>query len=491
MSTMAPPGSVPAPRTEVGTTGGVEAAVAPPRTLETGAEAARPRVRGLRLPLGDLIGIELTAFVVAVASSPVGRVPVVLLCLLWPVLLASAGAYRSRPVAGPFERARATLRAGAVFGLVCWVAALAAGARANQTEFLLLACGAVSTALTLRLVADTYVAGRRHRDGLTCRVVVAGHAADVRRTLVELGSARRSGLEVAAVCLSGGSAFDTDLPTSGLEDLAGVASAHGAAAVIALPCHELDPTTLRRIGWRLEESGVHLYVGTGLLDVARTRTTIAQLGGLRMLHITAAPRLGPAHAVKDVVERVASAFALLLLLPALVAIGVAIRLGSPGPAIFRQVRVGRGGREFTMYKFRTMRADAEDARELLVGHNESDAILFKIRRDPRITRLGGLLRRYSLDELPQLGNVLLGHMSLVGPRPALPAEVQSYDLDPRRRLAVKPGLTGLWQVSGRSDLSWEETVRLDLRYVDNWSLALDAAIVIRTVGAVVAHRGAY
>jgi lipopolysaccharide/colanic/teichoic acid biosynthesis glycosyltransferase len=144
-----------------------------------------------------------------------------------------------------------------------------------------------------------------------------------------------------------------------------------------------------------------------------------------------------------------------------------------------------------MYKLRSMSSSAEAARDALLALNEADGVLFKIQQDPRITRLGGWLRRWSIDEVPQLWNVVRGDMSLVGPRPALPEEVARYDVDPTRRLVVKPGLTGLWQVSGRSDLSWAESVRLDVRYVENWSLRLDATILVRTVNAVLGHRGAY
>ncbi len=159
--------------------------------------------------------------------------------------------------------------------------------------------------------------------------------------------------------------------------------------------------------------------------------------------------------------------------------------------IYRQARVGLRGKEFTMYKFRTMVADAHARRAELMEFNEKDGVLFKMRKDPRVTRVGGILRRYSFDELPQLVNVLLGHMSLVGPRPPLPEEVAAYPADGHRRLVVKPGVTGLWQVSGRSDLSWEESLRLDLRYVDNWSLALDALIIWKTGRAVIKGSGAY
>jgi exopolysaccharide biosynthesis polyprenyl glycosylphosphotransferase len=194
---------------------------------------------------------------------------------------------------------------------------------------------------------------------------------------------------------------------------------------------------------------------------------------------------------KAVFDRVGAALLLVLFAPVLAAVAVAVRLDSPGPVFFRQVRVGRYGREFQIYKFRTMHTDAErrlaDVRHL----NEQDGVLFKIRDDPRITRVGRHLRRLSLDELPQLFNVMGGTMSLVGPRPPLQREVAAYPRDARRRLAVRPGMTGLWQVSGRSDLPWEEAVRLDLRYVENWSLTLDLVILLRTLTAVWRGAGAY
>jgi lipopolysaccharide/colanic/teichoic acid biosynthesis glycosyltransferase len=178
--------------------------------------------------------------------------------------------------------------------------------------------------------------------------------------------------------------------------------------------------------------------------------------------------------------------------PVFLAIAAGVRLTSPGPAIFRQTRIGKNGREFTMLKFRSMYVDAEIRRAELDSLNErSDGLLFKIRDDPRITRFGKFLRTLSLDELPQLINIVSGHMSLVGPRPPLPAEVALYDDDVRRRLLVKPGLTGLWQISGRSDLTWEESVRLDLRYVENWSLSLDLHILWRTAFVVARSSGAY
>lgn len=190
-------------------------------------------------------------------------------------------------------------------------------------------------------------------------------------------------------------------------------------------------------------------------------------------------------------DRALSFTALTALLPLLAVIALAIKLNSRGPVIFRQIRVGRGGREFGVYKFRTMVVNADALLAELAAKNETDGLMFKIRKDPRVTRVGRVLRKWSLDELPQLANVLFGHMSLVGPRPPLPSEVARYDGDVARRLLVKPGITGLWQISGRSDLSWEDGIRLDLYYVENWSLAADLTILWKTVGAVVRTRGAY
>jgi exopolysaccharide biosynthesis polyprenyl glycosylphosphotransferase len=253
----------------------------------------------------------------------------------------------------------------------------------------------------------------------------------------------------------------------------------------------MDDKELRRIEWQLEQAGVRLFVRTPLIDVDASRTSVAEAGGLRLLRVRPAGRRGPAQVVKNLLERPLAALMLLLLAPILISLSLAIRLDTAGPAIFRQQRVGRDGRLFTMYKFRTMSNGAHQAVADLIDQNESDAVLFKMRQDPRITRIGAVLRKYSIDEVPQLINVVLGQMSLVGPRPALQTEVMQYCQDAQRRLVVRPGLTGLWQVSGRSDLSWEDTVRLDVKYVDNWSLALDLSILLRTVQAVLGHRGAY
>jgi len=180
-----------------------------------------------------------------------------------------------------------------------------------------------------------------------------------------------------------------------------------------------------------------------------------------------------------------------VLAPVFLLVALAVKIDTSGPVFFRQIRVGRDGRRFAMVKFRTMVVGAERMQAGLEDRNEADGLLFKLRADPRVTRVGGLLRRYSVDELPQLFNVAAGHMSLVGPRPPLPAEVELYESHVNRRLLVKPGMTGLWQVSGRSDLPWDEAIRLDLYYVDHWSPTMDLAIIVRTFSAVVRGSGAY
>jgi lipopolysaccharide/colanic/teichoic acid biosynthesis glycosyltransferase len=196
--------------------------------------------------------------------------------------------------------------------------------------------------------------------------------------------------------------------------------------------------------------------------------------------------------VKSAWERVAAAVLLSIAIPLLALVVLAIRLDSPGAAVFRQRRVGKDGREFTMLKLRTMCCEAERMKAELADANEgAGGVLFKMRADPRVTRVGRILRRFSVDEVPQLINVVRGDMALIGPRPALPEEVAQYDALAARRLEVKPGLTGLWQVSGRSDLSWEDSIRLDVEYVDSWSMMMDMSILCRTVGAVLGRRGAY
>jgi exopolysaccharide biosynthesis polyprenyl glycosylphosphotransferase len=281
------------------------------------------------------------------------------------------------------------------------------------------------------------------------------------------------------------------VPVVGDLDSVNAVVAHGDYQVVAVaPADGWSSQRLHRLSWDLEGRGIDLVVHPGLMEVAGPRLHVAPVDGLPLLRLTEPAFTGVPRLVKATVDRLGAAVLLVALAPLLLVIFLAVHADG-GPAFFRQARVGRNGRIFSMLKFRSMVVDAEQLCSVLESANEGSGPLFKLKRDPRITPVGALLRKYSLDELPQLVNVLFGTMSLVGPRPPLPREVATYTRDARRKLLVTPGITGLWQISGRSDLSWEESVRLDLRYVENWTLAMDALILWKTVGTLTGGRGAY
>ncbi|MFF3673285.1 sugar transferase [Streptomyces sp. NPDC002120] len=306
--------------------------------------------------------------------------------------------------------------------------------------------------------------------------------------VVPVGSgALSSGVPVAARLDKGMS----EAPAGDSAAVLGAVASHHADLVLVAPGVRITGERLRRVAWALHDAGVELAVFPGLVEVSVKRLETLSAGGLAVLRVAPPVSRGMQTLLKSVLDRVGAAAGLLLLAPVFLGIVLAIRLGSRGPAFYRQQRIGRHGVPFVMWKFRTMVTDADARKAELSGANENDGLMFKMRRDPRVTRVGRLLRRTSLDELPQLVNVLTGHMSLVGPRPPLPEEVAQYDEVELRRLTVRPGMTGLWQISGRSDLSWDETIQLDLQYVDNWSFTSDVDVMGRTLRAVVDGRGAY
>jgi exopolysaccharide biosynthesis polyprenyl glycosylphosphotransferase len=302
-------------------------------------------------------------------------------------------------------------------------------------------------------------------------------------------------MEVVALCVPPADrarvAATSDVPVGGLDDVVRLAAQVGAETVAVTSASETAAQYLRELSWQLEGTGMELLVAPGLIEVAGPRLHIRPFEGLPLLAVEQPRFEGWQRMVKTGVDRLLALLALLVLSPVLVGIALAVRASSPGPVLFRQERIGVNGQPFTMLKFRSMVVDADGQVDQLRQGNISDGLLFKLREDPRVTPVGRWLRRLSLDELPQLLNVVGGSMSLVGPRPPLPREVARYDSSVSRRLLVKPGLTGLWQISGRSDLPWEEAVRLDLRYVENWSLALDTKIIWKTFSAVLRARGAY
>ena len=351
------------------------------------------------------------------------------------------------------------------------------------------------------LVAATSVGRYAHRHHLhhrriageaMMRTVVVGEATAVEQVVGELSVAPHHGYQITGICLP---SLDNEVPPVGRPVLGAISDlpqvvVDNAIDVVIVAGHYLSGGALRRLSWALGRTSAQLVVAPDLVEVTGPRLSVRPTAGLSLLEVEiGAPRRR--LIAKTVIDRTVATAALLVLSPLIGAAALAVRLTSEGPAFYRQTRVGIDGTTFTIWKLRSMYVDADARRDLLLARNEGQGLLFKMRQDPRVTPVGRVLRRYSVDELPQLFNVFRGEMSLVGPRPPLVSEVEAYPDMVQRRLHVKPGLTGLWQVSGRSDLSWDESVRLDLRYVDNWSVAMDLMILWRTGRAVLAGSGAY
>ncbi|UQX89352.1 sugar transferase [Jatrophihabitans telluris] len=373
-----------------------------------------------------------------------------------------------------------------------------------------LARGFVLIALPLALIFDLLVRygarkwlhRQRARGMALTSVLVVGDAAAIESFTTMVRRDQYAGLRVVGACVPDEVVMELGtvetlaaLEVPLLGDVDSVRSAvqrSKADTVAVVSSGVVGPEKLRWISWQLEGTATDLVVSPGLTEVAGPRLHIRPVAGLPLLHVEEPEFTGFRRVMKGMFDRSVAAVALLLLSPLFIALAISVRRNSRGPALFRQVRVGREGSTFEMIKFRSMYVDAEERLADLVGQSDhGEGVLFKMKDDPRVTSVGRFLRKYSLDELPQLINVLNGTMSLVGPRPPLPREVARYEDHVHRRLLVKPGVTGLWQVSGRSDLSWEESVRLDLRYVENWSLSEDLMILWKTARAVTAGSGAY
>ena len=333
---------------------------------------------------------------------------------------------------------------------------------------------------------------RRSRGECLWPVLAIGTDDSLADLIARTQRAPHHGWTITSACTPTGAEGDiAGVPVVGDLDAVNSAVAVGEFGVVAVaPAPGWTPRRLHELAWDLEGTGVDLVVHPGLMEISGPRLHVSPVDGLPVLRLTEPTFSGIPRLIKAAMDLLGAVLLLLVLAPLLLVIYVAVRADG-GPALFRQTRIGRDGKPFRMLKFRTMVVGAERLQESLSGRNEGHGPLFKIKNDPRVTAVGGWLRRYSLDELPQLFNVLLGSMSLVGPRPPLPSEVACYARDAQRKLLVKPGLTGLWQISGRSDLSWEESLRLDLRYVENWTLALDGLILWKTIKAVISGDGAY
>ncbi|WP_343045033.1 sugar transferase [Pseudarthrobacter oxydans] len=422
------------------------------------------------------------------------------LAISWWIMLGAWNSRQSRVLgSGADEYKRVAAASLWLFGIVAIISYVLRFDTARGYVGLALPVGLLGLLLGRWLIRQHLNIKRRQGRNMS-RLMLLGGPGAVSHLAASLHRARNAGyLPVAAYMPGVESAVEVE-PDSGLrilgtkpdtESIVSAIEVCGADAVAVSAGVQLHPQTLRHLGWELAARNIGLIMAPALTDIAGPRIHTQQVAGLPLIHVTTPTLEGGQRVAKRLFDVTVSAGLILLATPAMVLVAVLIKLDSRGPILFRQERVGIEGKLFRMLKFRSMVVDAESKLTALAEKNEGSGPLFKMKNDPRVTRVGRTLRRFSVDELPQLFNVLGGSMSLVGPRPPLPREVEAYESDVRRRLLVKPGVTGLWQVSGRSNLSWQDSVRLDLYYVENWSLAGDLVIILRTVRAVFHSTGAY
>ncbi|WP_346621249.1 sugar transferase [Blastococcus montanus] len=429
------------------------------------------------------------------AAAPASIWAAVLMPVIWVAVMHGGRTYEQRYLwVGAEEFRRVFIAATmllAALGSVAWALDLKIA-----RGFIVIALPLATVLTLLSRYAQRRLLHRRRQAGQNLQTtLIVGHRNAVAFLRKELAREAYHGYDAIGCCLPDGDQgnpadFDGLTVLGGFSDIADVVRAHRIDTVAVMPSPELDGAALRRLGWDLEKTHAELLLAPAITEIAGPRVHIRPVCGLPLLHVERPELRGVRRLTKETFDRTAAVLGILALLPVFVAITLAILLTSRGPVLFRQVRIGRDGQEFSMLKFRSMVPGAEKMQQVLAADSDGNGVLFKMRHDPRVTPVGRVLRRYSLDELPQLFNVLRGEMSLVGPRPPLSSEVERYGYDMRRRFLVKPGLTGLWQVSGRSNLSWDDSVRADVRYVENWSLTFDFMILWKTVGAVLRGSGA-
>lgn len=423
------------------------------------------------------------------------------LVLAWVVALRVVQSADRRVVGSGAEEYSRIVRASfAVFGLLAIVDLLFKWDVARGLLAIALPVGTLGLLSARWLFRWNLSRGRRNRRNLN-QVLVVGSTTSAAPLIEHLDRNPGLGLEVVGLCVPPGHPErHREMVTIGGRALSvfgdctdareGVAQS-GATAVAVTCAETLGHSAMRELSWDLEGMHVDLLVAPGVADVAGPRMLVRPVAGLPLLHIDKPRYEGANKFLKAAFDRIGAAIILCLLAPVLLACAVAVKCSSKGPIFYRAERIGLNNDPFEMWKFRTMVDGADQQKLTLADQNEGSGLLFKMREDPRVTPVGKVLRRFSLDELPQLINVLTGSMSLVGPRPPLRSEVEQYSSLVTRRMLVRPGMTGLWQVSGRSDLSWDESVRLDLSYVENWSIMQDAMILWRTLKAVLRSDGAY
>ncbi len=414
----------------------------------------------------------------------------------WIGAIALFGGYDVRLIASGPEIFRNILRASmGAAGIVGSVLFLT-GVELSRVFFVALFLVGPVVLLANRWGTRRVVGWLRKRGRMRSRVLVVGSMPYIESIACTVEREQWLGYDVIGAVVPDGevAASGHGIPVVGRQaELLDVVRAQQPAVIVFAAGSNASAEEFRRTAWQLEELDLDVIVVPALTEISSDRMSMRPVAGLPLVHLDLPRARDALKLSKRLFDIAASAVLLTLLAPVLAVVAILVKASGGGPVLFRQERVGRDGAPFTFLKFRSMDVDAESRLSGLRdgGTDRGNAVMFKMADDPRVTRFGRLLRRYSLDELPQLVNVLRGEMSIVGPRPALPIEMETYGRDAMRRLTVRPGITGLWQVSGRSDLSWEETVRLDLYYVDNWSFMQDAQIMIRTVKAVLSTSGAY
>ena len=415
-----------------------------------------------------------------------------LLGVAWLAMLAAFESRDEREIGAGSTEYRRVLRAGFATFAVTIVAAFFLGLDLSRGWVLSIFPIGTAAVLASRWMWRQWLLGRRAFGDYSHRVVLVGSTATVQQTARDLAREPGHGYRVVGVALTDGpnEGSVAGLPVVGpIDEVPGALRALGADTVMATSSDHLPPERIRDLAWQLEPRHHQLVLAPSLTDVGGSRIHLRPVAGLPLIHVETPHYAGFGKYAKRAFDVLVSALALAVLAPVFAVIAVLVHRDSPGGVFYRQERIGKNGEPFSILKFRSMSSDADARRaELTAGMDKG---LFKLVDDPRITRVGKVLRRYSLDELPQLVNVLRGEMSLVGPRPALPSEVSEYDRRELRRLAVTPGLSGLWQVSGRSNLDWADGIRLDLYYVENWSMTQDLVILWRTARAVLTSDGAY
>jgi exopolysaccharide biosynthesis polyprenyl glycosylphosphotransferase len=477
------------------------------RPLASGSQWRRRYSRKLRLTdavliAGTVAGSALWLYAVvqeklSIPASTYGLVAV-LIAAVWfgmTVLLRTRDPRLTGIGAGEYRRL--TEASAVTFGLAA-LSQAAFDVPVPKEFFLMTWPAGVAILLTGRWLWRRWLNAQSRSGHYLYKVVVLGQPKDVRYVVSQIGKKSGPAYDVVGVVLEDPTktlAFASgkdSLPILGTMDSVPEAVQSGGADAVIVAGHlHRGSTYIQELSWELEKASTELIVASALTNVAGPRIRVRPVEGLPLMHVELPTFSGGRHMVKRAMDVLGSLAALIVLTPLLAAIALAVRLDSPGPAFFAQDRVGKDGRTFRMYKFRSMKINAEAELARLRHLNEGNGVLFKLREDPRVTLVGHWIRRFSLDELPQLYNVLRGDMSLVGPRPPLHSEVSQYESHTHRRLFIKPGCTGLWQINGRSDLDWDESVRLDLYYVENWSVLGDLIIMWRTVKIMLNPVGAY